>query len=1033
MKKTLLILVLVFLIPVSVHAQVQLSCSVKTACSSGEADIFHMSSGTNAHAELPTQNNYKNNKVCCGIPGISGVSGLGNGCSGTYKTVLMLYDITNAHAEEENGGGNYGNSVCLNISHDSIECGYVTNKDPCTNLGPGYACVATISDVTNAHVANCTDPSSYDTKACCAYIDQTKPNTAISPNGISWTNLDVPFTLTCIDTGGYTIYYSIIDEGQSCVTFSTGAGGTVSCPSGSVCRKNVCYYSTDTSGNQETAKTSSVFKIDKQPPVTTDNLGTGWYGNNTQIALTCDDTSAGSGCNKTYYCVYEGGTPCNPSTEGNTVQIFCSGKNTCTKNLVYQSTDVAGNTETKKTKTVNIDTTVPTCTMTPLKYYSNSSSIKLSWSAVSVGSTITTVTLENNETGTWEPLGVFTQASGSHSFTTGQNNKLYYFRCTAMNAISVSGPSLPVNTFVDTQAPTGVSISSTAQPITNTTIFTVSWSGDDYESGIVNYTVSYKNGSAQYALWKNFDSQQKSADFGQGSDPLLPANNVIYKFKVAAVDRADNSQESGEISVLVDTAKPSCTIDNMPAYQSSNSFTVGWSGLDGESGIKEYIIQQKNGTSGVWFQFYKGTQTSNNIDSIPDGIYRFRCKAIDNANNMGDFSPEKNTTVDNNPPEMQINYSTSIGVEEDLIITATIIDAIKVNNTVLYYNNSVLSNPIVTKNLNQSIWDVKWTISSPLPIGLNTFKISVEDINGNSQEQTFQFMAKQCEENDVRPCGACGSGNSTCKNGNWTACKGEDKSLVKPEVCNGIDDDCSSIIDDIGGSTSVAVTYCACTYKTAEAIIVMQSQKDDCNGIDDNCNDQIDEDGGCCEENNTQTCGSSIGKCQYGTKTCRGGKWGPCEGGVSPDPGEICGNNIDDNCNGQIDDNCQPCIDSDSDLYGSPASNQCKYPEEDCDDSDPNINPGMQEICDLKDNNCDGNIDEGLGCEHCSNTEQDVDEEGIDCGGTDCPACFVWGWLFLTAGGIVILIILAVVWLHLKKQGRELTWEELKKKWTPSK
>jgi hypothetical protein len=68
---------------------------------------------------------------------------------------------------------------------------------------------------------------------------------------------------------------------------------------------------------------------------------------------------------------------------------------------------------------------------------------------------------------------------------------------------------------------------------------------------------------------------------------------------------------------------------------------------------------------------------------------------------------------------------------------------------------------------------------------------------------------------------------------------------------------------------------------------------------------------------------------------------------------------------------------------------------------------------------------------HCENGIVDEDEEGVDCGG-DCPTkCFVWGWLFLTAGGVVILLILLVVWLHFRKQGRELTWEELKKKWTP--
>jgi len=38
------------------------------------------------------------------------------------------------------------------------------------------------------------------------------------------------------------------------------------------------------------------------------------------------------------------------------------------------------------------------------------------------------------------------------------------------------------------------------------------------------------------------------------------------------------------------------------------------------------------------------------------------------------------------------------------------------------------------------------------------------------------------------------------------------------------------------------------------------------------------------------------------------------------------------------------CTDQDGDGYGNPASTFCEHPEEDCDDSDPEVNPGMEEI-----------------------------------------------------------------------------------------
>lgn len=57
------------------------------------------------------------------------------------------------------------------------------------------------------------------------------------------------------------------------------------------------------------------------------------------------------------------------------------------------------------------------------------------------------------------------------------------------------------------------------------------------------------------------------------------------------------------------------------------------------------------------------------------------------------------------------------------------------------------------------------------------------------------------------------------------------------------------------------------------------------------------------------------------------------------------------------DDTCSPggCTDGDSDGYGDPASPDCTYPELDCDDTDPAVNPGATEECENgKDDDCVG-------------------------------------------------------------------------------
>jgi len=131
-----------------------MTCTITSSCA--YTSIFKMYATTNSHAELLNQANY-NYYACC-----SGVAGLGTSCSGSYDTVLKLSGLTNAHVEK-NTQANYANSVCLSVPvTSSMVCDYATD---CATLGPDYACVASISSDTNAHVSNCTE---YATKVCCA-------------------------------------------------------------------------------------------------------------------------------------------------------------------------------------------------------------------------------------------------------------------------------------------------------------------------------------------------------------------------------------------------------------------------------------------------------------------------------------------------------------------------------------------------------------------------------------------------------------------------------------------------------------------------------------------------------------------------------------------------------------------------------------------------------------------------------------------------------------------------------------------------
>lgn len=128
---------------------------------------------------------------------------------------------------------------------------------------------------------------------------------------------------------------------------------------------------------------------------------------------------------------------------------------------------------------------------------------------------------------------------------------------------------------------------------------------------------------------------------------------------------------------------------------------------------------------------------------------------------------------------------------------------------------------------------------------------------------------------------------------------------------------------------------------------------------------------------------------------------------VHPGAKEKC-NGIDDDCNGKIDDadTGDLYVDADGDGYGTgePVSSQdgCDPPDGyatqggDCNDDDPERHPGATEVCDGKDQNCDGRVDEGL--RRTFYFDFDGDGYGVDNLSTNLEACEVPGGYAEQAG-----------------------------------
>ena len=137
------------------------------------------------------------------------------------------------------------------------------------------------------------------------------------------------------------------------------------------------------------------------------------------------------------------------------------------------------------------------------------------------------------------------------------------------------------------------------------------------------------------------------------------------------------------------------------------------------------------------------------------------------------------------------------------------------------------------------------------------------------------------------------------------------------ELCNGVDDDCDTSVDeDFGtitcGSGACQRTVNACAFGSPGVCMPGSPAAETCNNVDDDCNGTVDDGLG------TITCG--LGACQRTAPACVSGAAGVCTPGTPTT--EIC-NGIDDDCNGVIDDGLL-----DTDLDGIP---DCTDPDDDND------------------------------------------------------------------------------------------------------
>jgi len=365
------------------------------------------------------------------------------------------------------------------------------------------------------------------------------------------------------------------------------------------------YYSVDSYGNPETAKSLDFYLDKNSPSVTiTSPIDNSWGNSTFTVRWTGSDE--GSGIDH-YEIRIDSGSWQNMGTASyHDFTGITDGQHTIDVRALDRFSH--GGVDSV---TLNVDGTDPTVSITSptLNEILSSSDVFVSWTGSDSGSGIDHYEARIDG-GSWINVGTATSyrftgvPDGSHISTIKTVDKIGHYTTDSVSCM------------VDTTAPSVSVMSPNDEAITGSNTMTVSWTASDATSGIDHYEIRIDGGS-----W---------IDVGTAtSHNFISLSDGSHTVNVKTIDNAGN-ENTDAVNYTVDTTAPSVSITSPRdgAIFATNSVTVSWAGSDATSGIDHYEIRMDDGS---WIDV--GTTTTHEFTGMSYGSHTLEVKIVDSAGN----------------------------------------------------------------------------------------------------------------------------------------------------------------------------------------------------------------------------------------------------------------------------------------------------------------------------------------------------------------------------------------------------------------